>query len=111
MIQPPIDDPTPQTGMNAFLLRHLPQDTTIIEEWRPVIKHERSAGRQPAEPAPASQHVSAGGADADEQLLERIVELEDLLRQDAARKPKFQKPKLQAAWRSELDELNRRLDG
>lgn len=42
------------------------------------------------------------GAD-EEQILGRIIELEDLLRQDLGRKPKFQKPKKQEEWRLELD--------
>lgn len=45
----------------------------------------------------------------DENILARIVELEKLLEADLARKPKFQKPKLQAEWRSEIDELNKLL--
>jgi hypothetical protein len=57
---------------------------------------------------------SAGAPDAavaeDEDLLERIIELESLLEADRARKPKFQKPKLQAAWQEELEELNGRLE-
>jgi len=43
-------------------------------------------------------------------VLERIVELESLLEADLARKPKFQKPKLQAEWRRELESLYPRLD-
>jgi ATPase subunit of ABC transporter with duplicated ATPase domains len=42
--------------------------------------------------------------------LERIVELEDLLEADRARKPKFQKPERQAAWQAELDRLYDDLD-
>lgn len=42
-------------------------------------------------------------------ILGRIVELEELLAADQARKQKFQKPKLQDAWQKELDELNERL--
>jgi heme-transporting ATPase len=37
------------------------------------------------------------------------VELEALLAADLARKPKFQKPELQAAWQQELEELTGRL--
>ena len=44
-----------------------------------------------------------------EDLLTRIVELETLLNADLARKPRFQKPKLQAAWKDELEELNKKL--
>ncbi|WP_037338910.1 ABC-F family ATP-binding cassette domain-containing protein [Saccharospirillum impatiens] len=42
----------------------------------------------------------------EERLLSRIVELEDLLKQDQDRKPKFQKPKKQEEWRLELAMLN-----
>ena len=42
-------------------------------------------------------------------VLERIIELEELLQADLARKPKFQKLKMQAAWQRELDELNEKL--
>ncbi len=47
--------------------------------------------------------------DGEEDILARIVELEKLLEADLARKPKFQKPKLQAAWQEEIDELNKLL--
>ncbi len=47
----------------------------------------------------------------EEQVLKRIVELEALLEADLARKPRFQKPDLQAAWREELELLTGRLDG
>ncbi|MCZ6642524.1 MAG: ABC-F family ATP-binding cassette domain-containing protein [Gammaproteobacteria bacterium] len=55
-----------------------------------------------------SQHVTEV-RDA-EQILERIVELEDLLLADRTRKIKFQKPKLQAEWASELEVLNSQLE-
>ena len=70
--------------------------------------------------APAQQASDIQDADiqntneidtADEdQLLERIDQLETLLAEDLARKEKFQKPKLQTAWRTELATLNARLD-
>lgn len=41
----------------------------------------------------------------EEELLERIIALEDLIAADLARKPKFQKPALQAAWHAEVAEL------
>jgi ATPase subunit of ABC transporter with duplicated ATPase domains len=53
---------------------------------------------------------SASPVTDDEVLLERIVELEALLEADRARKPKFQKPKLQAEWAEELVRLNRRIE-
>ncbi|MFT7219575.1 MAG: ATP-binding cassette subfamily F protein 3 [Candidatus Azotimanducaceae bacterium] len=45
-----------------------------------------------------------------EDVLTRIIELETLLEEDRARKPKFQKLKKQDAWQQELTELNQKLD-
>jgi ABC-type multidrug transport system ATPase subunit len=68
----------------------------------------RAAPTRQARPASAPAAASEAPA-SDEQVLERIVELEALLAADLARKPKFQKPELQAAWRQELEELTGRL--
>ena len=46
----------------------------------------------------------------EEALLMRIVELEELLSADRARKLRFQKPDRQAEWAAELARLNERLD-
>jgi ATP-binding cassette subfamily F protein 3 len=46
---------------------------------------------------------------AEDDILARIVELETLLEQDLARKPKFQKLKLQVSWQEEIDTLNKLL--
>ncbi|MBL6690977.1 MAG: ABC-F family ATP-binding cassette domain-containing protein [Pseudomonadales bacterium] len=43
--------------------------------------------------------------EGEEEILARIVELEALLEADLARKPKFQKPKLQETWRAEIEAL------
>ncbi len=48
--------------------------------------------------------------DDEEALLTRLVELEALLNADLDRKPKFQKPERQAAWREEIAAINRRLE-
>ncbi|MEM7563887.1 MAG: ABC transporter ATP-binding protein, partial [Pseudomonadota bacterium] len=58
--------------------------------------------------------VAPGGADTEvltteEIMLERMCELEKLLSEDLARKPKFQKPERQHQWQSELDDLMSRL--
>lgn len=42
-------------------------------------------------------------------VLERLVTLETLLAEDLARKPKHQKPQLQAQWRKEIEELEAQL--
>jgi len=47
--------------------------------------------------------------DDEEQILARMVELESLLEADLARKPRFQKPKSQEAWRQELVQLNSKI--
>lgn len=44
-----------------------------------------------------------------EAILERIVELETLLAEDMARKPRFQKPERQQTWQEEIAELTARL--
>jgi ATPase subunit of ABC transporter with duplicated ATPase domains len=46
----------------------------------------------------------------EERAITRIIELEELLEQDLARKPKFQKPKKQEEWRSELETLNNMIE-
>ncbi|POT55304.1 ABC transporter ATP-binding protein [Citrobacter amalonaticus] len=44
--------------------------------------------------------------DEDVGVLEKLLELEQRLADDLARKPKHQKPHLQAQWRKEIDTLN-----
>ncbi|PJJ21253.1 heme-transporting ATPase [Janthinobacterium sp. 67] len=56
-------------------------------------------------PAPTVEHASAVLADVDVQL-ERLCELEQLLAEDLARKPRHQKPASQQAWLAELERLN-----
>ncbi|MDA2733440.1 hypothetical protein PDR34_27325, partial [Bacillus cereus] len=43
-------------------------------------------------------------------LLEQLLELEQRLADDLARKPKHQKPLLQAQWREEIERLNSQLE-
>jgi ATPase subunit of ABC transporter with duplicated ATPase domains len=63
----------------------------------------------PAGHSVASQGVpsrrSALAQSTDDELLQRIDELETLLAQDKARKARFQKPALQRQWQAELDGL------
>lgn len=63
-------------------------------------------------PAAAASAIVAGNGEAHEEeaILARIVELETLLAADRARKPKHQKPALQAGWQGELEALYRRID-
>ena len=44
-----------------------------------------------------------------EALLERLIELEQRLNDDLARKPKHQKPQLQTQWRTKISEINQLL--
>ncbi|MCG9543885.1 ATP-binding cassette domain-containing protein [Vibrio sp. Isolate33] len=46
----------------------------------------------------------------DELLLERLLELEELLRQDQSRKAKHQKPDLQQKWQQEIVSINAKLE-
>ncbi|WP_152081143.1 ABC-F family ATP-binding cassette domain-containing protein [Enterobacter oligotrophicus] len=57
-----------------------------------------------ASPAAADAHSS----NVDD-LLERLVALETLLEDDLARKPKHQKPHLQAQWRKEIERIETQL--
>jgi ATPase subunit of ABC transporter with duplicated ATPase domains len=95
-------------------------DGTLKEIPDPEIFYERSmSGGRSNVPRPGPVATGATGevgepidgpdSSSPEELLERIVALETLLEHDLARKPKFQKPKLQAAWRAELKTLNERL--
>jgi len=56
-------------------------------------------------PVPRVEQVSAVLTDIDVQL-ERLCELEQLLAEDLARKPRHQKPGSQQAWLAELERLN-----
>jgi hypothetical protein len=48
-------------------------------------------------------------ADDHDALLERLIDLEQRLADDMARKPKHQKPHLQAQWREEIAVITARL--
>ena len=62
---------------------------------------------------PGTENAQVDNAQVDineDVVLERIDHLEKLLAEDEARKGKFQKPKLQKAWREELETLNLALE-
>ena len=63
---------------------------------------------QASTPAPRVELASAVVADVDVQL-ERLCELEQLLAEDLARKPRHQKPASQQMWQDEIAQLNRSL--
>ena len=46
----------------------------------------------------------------EDELLARLVELEDKLEADKARRPNRQKPKLQALWQTEIEAINLKLE-
>jgi ATPase subunit of ABC transporter with duplicated ATPase domains len=47
--------------------------------------------------------------ESEEEILQRIIELESLLEADLQRKPKHQKQQLQVQWQNEIDRLNSKL--
>jgi len=58
-----------------------------------------------AESSPPVENAPALSDD----LLERLIALETLLAEDVARKPKHQKPQLQAQWRKEIEAIEAQL--
>ncbi|MEO3738888.1 ABC-F family ATP-binding cassette domain-containing protein [Kosakonia sp. WA-90] len=82
-----------------------------LQEWHDVqAVYERlreSAGTLNA--TARSQHTVTEVADDQDTLLARLIELETRLAEDLARKPKHQKPQLQAQWREEITRINRQL--
>ena len=62
-------------------------------------------------PSTSSLSTSSTQADtAEADLLDRISDLEKLITEDLARKPKFQKPQRQEAWQQEIDALWHKLE-
>ncbi|MGB7799616.1 ABC-F family ATP-binding cassette domain-containing protein [Buttiauxella sp.] len=61
-------------------------------------------------PSPPEMSAVAATSGAADGWLERLVELEEKLAQDLARKASHQKPALQQQWRKEIAALNVRLD-
>ena len=67
-----------------------------------VVGWTRPGAEHAVQTETQTQTDEPGDPDA---ILARIVELEALIEDDVARKPKFQKPQKQAAWQQELDQL------
>ncbi|WP_227317288.1 ABC-F family ATP-binding cassette domain-containing protein [Cedecea davisae] len=63
----------------------VPEARSSVQEARPKLWHES------------------------DELLERLIELEEKLAEDMARKAKHQKPALQDQWRNEIEALNKKL--
>lgn len=85
-------------------------DEQRLEEWHTLAPvYAVLAGSPP----PAESFFSESGTDVihtedteEEQLLARLVEVEHLLAEDLARKPKHQKPELQRQWQSQIEQLS-----
>ena len=52
---------------------------------------------------------TASDEQSEEQMLERLLELEGLLEADLGRKPKHQKPAMQKQWQQEIEEITAQL--
>lgn len=89
---------------NRFAMIHRRRLTEIS---RPENFYALPPPGRPETPATAKRAETP--PESEDALLRRIIQLENLLSADLARKPKFRKPALQAAWREELERLNRRL--
>ncbi|SLM62701.1 MULTISPECIES: ABC-F family ATP-binding cassette domain-containing protein [Dickeya] len=88
-----------------------------LSEWHDLealYQHlsEPGTGVLPARPVtPAADEAASVGVDPQqEEQLGQLVALEQQLAQDMARKPKHQKPALQAAWRAEIARLSALLE-
>lgn len=85
------------------------EDGTLSEWHDAEAVFERlreSAGLATPSATPAVADVKAFASD---DLLERLIALETLLTEDLARKPKHQKPQLQAQWRKEIEVIEAKL--
>ncbi|MCS2167417.1 ABC-F family ATP-binding cassette domain-containing protein [Scandinavium manionii] len=96
-----------QRSCNRFWLI----ENGVLEEW-----HDADAAwerlREPLPAAPDSKPAVAPEttSDAVDDLLETLLALETQLADDLARKPKHQKPQLQAQWQREIEVLTARLE-
>ncbi|TCW09333.1 ATPase subunit of ABC transporter with duplicated ATPase domains [Raoultella sp. BIGb0138] len=85
-------------------------DDAGLSEWPSaddVYARLRSAARRSGAPAPIATIVAQ--AEDNDALLERLIALEQRLADDIMRKPKHQKPQLQAQWREEIAAIHARL--
>ncbi|POU76937.1 ABC transporter ATP-binding protein [Leclercia sp. LSNIH6] len=81
-----------------------------LSEWHDadaVFARLREESGLQAQPVPATPSVSQ--AEPTDDLLERLITLERLLEEDRLRKPKHQKPQLQAQWLEEIAALTAQL--
>lgn len=82
----------------------------LLSEWHDAeAVFERLRERTGLMASSASPAVADVKAQASDNLLERLIALETLLAEDLARKPKHQKPHLQAQWRKEIEVIEAKL--
>ncbi|MEO3322904.1 ABC-F family ATP-binding cassette domain-containing protein [Enterobacter cloacae] len=82
----------------------------LLSEWHDAeAVFERLRERTSLMASSASLAVADVKAQASDDLLERLIALETLLAEDLARKPKHQKPHLQAQWRKEIEVIEAKL--
>jgi len=96
-----------EQGCNRFWVVHEGK----LEQWQDAADaYRRLGGAAPAvvapQDAPPKPHQAPG---SEEQALERLCELEQLLAGDLARKPRHQKPAMQAEWRAQIAALTAQL--
>ena len=81
-------------------------DRAGLTEWHSLEEVYARLQTQPSTPTVAySPQEPSLAADDEEALLARLIALEQWLADDMARKPKHQKPALQAQWREEIARL------
>jgi ATPase subunit of ABC transporter with duplicated ATPase domains len=104
-----------QHFIEAVATRYWWIDQGRLQEIHDPSAYFKSFDHSPGEDSQSVTHVKKEGASVsaslsdEESILERILELEQLIEADQQRKPKFQKPKLQAQWEAELSRLNAQL--
>ncbi|MHA6632958.1 ABC-F family ATP-binding cassette domain-containing protein [Citrobacter farmeri] len=87
-------------------------DEGELSEWHDLEAVYDRIRHSTAEPSPADMKDGAPlitEHSDEEDLLEKLVALEQRLAEDLARKPRHQKPQLQAQWRKEIDDITARL--
>ena len=87
-------------------------DNGELSEWHDldaVNARIRETSAEITVPKTAVEAKTEISGDSD-RLLEQLLDLEQRLADDLARKPKHQKPLLQAQWRKEIERLNAQLE-
>lgn len=80
-----------------------------LEEWHDPQALWESMSEVPAASAAAIPTAKPEVVESDDDLLTRLIELETRLADDLARRPRHQKPQLQAKWRQEIAQLLARI--